>query len=124
MGLTFGLVSAAGMLTTFFGTRERPEYQEPEPPKLRDSLRAAAKNHAHVGVVVDPGDYDGVLAELRADGALSADTRRRLAPAAGPDRPNGRYRHQWLLRFRAGDHERRVAVLDTDVVGHPAFPSR
>jgi phosphoribosylaminoimidazolecarboxamide formyltransferase/IMP cyclohydrolase len=45
-------------------------------------VRAAAKNHAHVGVVVDPADYDGVLAELRADGALSAETRRRLARAA------------------------------------------
>jgi GPH family glycoside/pentoside/hexuronide:cation symporter len=48
MGLTFGLVSAAGMLTTFFGTRERPEYQEPEPPKLLESLRAALKNRPFV----------------------------------------------------------------------------
>ena len=30
-------------------------------------VRAAAKNHAFVGVVIDPADYDGVLAELRAD---------------------------------------------------------
>ncbi len=45
-------------------------------------VRAAAKNHAHVGVVVDPADYDGVLAEIRSDGALGADTRRRLARAA------------------------------------------
>ena len=45
-------------------------------------VRAAAKNHAHVGVVVDPADYDAVLAELRADGALSAATRRRLARQA------------------------------------------
>jgi phosphoribosylaminoimidazolecarboxamide formyltransferase/IMP cyclohydrolase len=45
-------------------------------------VRAAAKNHAHVGVVVDPADYDGVLAELRSDGLLSAETRRRLARAA------------------------------------------
>lgn len=45
-------------------------------------VRAAAKNHAHVGVVVDPADYEGVLAELRADGALSDETRRRLARAA------------------------------------------
>jgi phosphoribosylaminoimidazolecarboxamide formyltransferase/IMP cyclohydrolase len=45
-------------------------------------VRAAAKNHAHVGVVVDPADYDGVLEELRADGSLSDDTRRRLALAA------------------------------------------
>jgi phosphoribosylaminoimidazolecarboxamide formyltransferase/IMP cyclohydrolase len=45
-------------------------------------VRAAAKNHAHVGVVVDPAEYDGVLDELRGSGALSASTRRRLARAA------------------------------------------
>jgi phosphoribosylaminoimidazolecarboxamide formyltransferase / IMP cyclohydrolase len=45
-------------------------------------VRAAAKNHAHVGVVVDPADYEVVLDELRAEGALSGDTRRRLARAA------------------------------------------
>jgi phosphoribosylaminoimidazolecarboxamide formyltransferase/IMP cyclohydrolase len=44
-------------------------------------VRAAAKNHAHVGIVVDPIDYDGVLDELRA-GALSAATKRRLARKA------------------------------------------
>ncbi len=45
-------------------------------------LRAAAKNHAHVGVIVDPGDYMPVLDELRSKGALSDGTRRRLARAA------------------------------------------
>ena len=47
-------------------------------------VRAAAKNHAHVGVVVDPADYPAILDELRAvaDGTLSADTRRRLARTA------------------------------------------
>jgi phosphoribosylaminoimidazolecarboxamide formyltransferase / IMP cyclohydrolase len=45
-------------------------------------VRAAAKNHARVGVVVDPADYEPVLAELRAARALSPDTRRRLARAA------------------------------------------
>ncbi len=43
-------------------------------------LRSAAKNHAWVGVVVDPGKYDAVLAELREnDRVLSDETRRRLA---------------------------------------------
>jgi phosphoribosylaminoimidazolecarboxamide formyltransferase/IMP cyclohydrolase len=42
-------------------------------------VRAAAKNHAHVGVVTSPRQYDEVVAELRADGRLSAATRRRLA---------------------------------------------
>jgi phosphoribosylaminoimidazolecarboxamide formyltransferase / IMP cyclohydrolase len=42
-------------------------------------VRAAAKNHAHVGVVVNPVDYHIVLDELREHGALSVATRRRLA---------------------------------------------
>jgi phosphoribosylaminoimidazolecarboxamide formyltransferase/IMP cyclohydrolase len=45
-------------------------------------VRAAAKNHAFVGVVVDPADYVAVAAEIRTDGALGAATRRRLARAA------------------------------------------
>jgi phosphoribosylaminoimidazolecarboxamide formyltransferase / IMP cyclohydrolase len=45
-------------------------------------IRAAAKNHAHVGVVVDPAQYGPVLDELREAGALSAATRRRLAQQA------------------------------------------
>lgn len=45
-------------------------------------VRAAAKNHAHVGVVVDPVDYEPVLAELRSDGQLSAATRLSLARKA------------------------------------------
>ena len=45
-------------------------------------VRAAAKNHDHVAVVVDPVDYGPVLEELRADGAISIETRRRLARQA------------------------------------------
>jgi phosphoribosylaminoimidazolecarboxamide formyltransferase / IMP cyclohydrolase len=45
-------------------------------------IRAAAKNHAAVGVLVDPADYDAVLEELRADGRLGDATRRRLARKA------------------------------------------
>jgi phosphoribosylaminoimidazolecarboxamide formyltransferase / IMP cyclohydrolase len=45
-------------------------------------IRAAAKNHARVGVVTSPGQYADVIDELRADGALSDATRRRLAAAA------------------------------------------
>jgi phosphoribosylaminoimidazolecarboxamide formyltransferase / IMP cyclohydrolase len=42
-------------------------------------VRAAAKNWPHVGVVVDPADYEAVLAELEgAAGALSDATRFRL----------------------------------------------
>ena len=43
-------------------------------------LRAAAKNHAWVGVVVNPQDYDSIIAELQQNGgALSAATRFDLA---------------------------------------------
>ena len=43
-------------------------------------VRAAAKNYAHVGVLVDPSAYESVLAELRgAGGVLSDATRRQLA---------------------------------------------
>ncbi len=45
-------------------------------------VRAAAKNHAYVGIVVDPGDYGEVLDELRREGSLAGATRRRLARAA------------------------------------------
>jgi phosphoribosylaminoimidazolecarboxamide formyltransferase / IMP cyclohydrolase len=43
-------------------------------------IRAAAKNHAAVVVLVDPAQYEPVLEELRRSGcAVSGDTRRRLA---------------------------------------------
>ena len=45
-------------------------------------VRASAKNHAHVGILVDPADYPEALAELSADGALSAGFRRRMARKA------------------------------------------
>ena len=45
-------------------------------------LRAAAKNHLSVGVVVDPGDYDRVLEELVAHDGLGAELRRELATKA------------------------------------------
>ena len=42
-------------------------------------LRSAAKNHASVTVVVDPSDYEIVLAELREAGQTSYENRQRLA---------------------------------------------
>ncbi|HZQ84861.1 MAG TPA: bifunctional phosphoribosylaminoimidazolecarboxamide formyltransferase/IMP cyclohydrolase [Acidimicrobiales bacterium] len=45
-------------------------------------VRAAAKNHASVGIVVDPADYGQVLDELRRDGGLADATRRALARKA------------------------------------------
>ncbi|MGH2952535.1 MAG: bifunctional phosphoribosylaminoimidazolecarboxamide formyltransferase/IMP cyclohydrolase [Solirubrobacterales bacterium] len=46
-------------------------------------IRAAAKNHRHVAVIVKPESYDAVLAELEeSGGALSAETRHWLANEA------------------------------------------
>ncbi|HEX4377644.1 MAG TPA: bifunctional phosphoribosylaminoimidazolecarboxamide formyltransferase/IMP cyclohydrolase [Steroidobacteraceae bacterium] len=45
-------------------------------------LRAAAKNHADVTVLVDPADYATVLSELDVSGETSIDTRSRLAAKA------------------------------------------
>ncbi len=45
-------------------------------------IRAAAKNHQHVGVVTNPDQYEGVLSELRESGALGHATRHALARAA------------------------------------------
>ena len=45
-------------------------------------LRAAAKNHAWVTVLVDAGDYPAVLEELRTSGAVGPATRFRLAARA------------------------------------------
>ncbi|WHY78061.1 bifunctional phosphoribosylaminoimidazolecarboxamide formyltransferase/IMP cyclohydrolase [Neobacillus sp. WH10] len=42
-------------------------------------LRASAKNHQYVTVVVDPADYPTVIAELKADGETKLETRRKLA---------------------------------------------
>jgi len=44
-------------------------------------LRAAAKNHARVAVVVDPADYPALLSEL-ADGGVAEETRESLAVKA------------------------------------------
>ncbi|HSW36293.1 MAG TPA: bifunctional phosphoribosylaminoimidazolecarboxamide formyltransferase/IMP cyclohydrolase, partial [Candidatus Limnocylindrales bacterium] len=45
-------------------------------------LRAAAKNYAHVTVVVNPNRYPEVIAELEQNGLISLETRCRLAAEA------------------------------------------
>ncbi|XJZ27635.1 bifunctional phosphoribosylaminoimidazolecarboxamide formyltransferase/IMP cyclohydrolase [Bacillota bacterium Lsc_1132] len=42
-------------------------------------LRASAKNHQYLTVVVDPADYETVLTELKAEGITTLETRRKLA---------------------------------------------
>ena len=46
-------------------------------------IRSAAKNHAHVAVLVDPADYQLVMADMdKHHGAVSADLKKRLAAKA------------------------------------------
>ncbi|MGZ5426446.1 MAG: bifunctional phosphoribosylaminoimidazolecarboxamide formyltransferase/IMP cyclohydrolase, partial [Thermoanaerobaculia bacterium] len=62
------------------GFREAVEKIDVGGPSL---LRAAAKNHAHVGAVCDPADYPAIASELtKSGGTLSDETRRRLAAKA------------------------------------------
>ena len=50
-------------------------------------IRAAAKNHESVAVVVDPADYDRVLEEIRREGGVTAATRLMLAKKSSRTRP-------------------------------------
>jgi phosphoribosylaminoimidazolecarboxamide formyltransferase/IMP cyclohydrolase len=70
---------AAAAARPGIGTDELIEEIDIGGPSL---LRAAAKNHASVGVVSDPATYGAVLAELGELGHLSAPTREGLAVAA------------------------------------------
>ena len=45
-------------------------------------VRAAAKNNAHVGVVIDPTDYESITEEIKSNGSLCAQTRLHLAQKA------------------------------------------
>ncbi|HLK46341.1 MAG TPA: bifunctional phosphoribosylaminoimidazolecarboxamide formyltransferase/IMP cyclohydrolase PurH, partial [Acidimicrobiales bacterium] len=71
-------------------------------------VRAAAKNHRHVGVVVDPADYDAVLGELAEHGSLTDGTRLRLARAA--------------FAHTAAYDAAIVAWFDRDLMGDDALP--
>jgi len=71
-------------------------------------VRAAAKNHAHVAVVVDPADYDVVAAEVRSTGAIGDETRRRLAAKAFAT---------------TADYDRQVAAWMAGGSGGPGDPS-
>jgi len=74
-------------LYPFAATIARPDVSEDEAIEQIDIggpalLRAAAKNHASVAVVVSPADYPHVLAELAEAGEIAPATRRRLARQA------------------------------------------
>jgi len=107
-------------------------------------IRSAAKNHACVGVVVDPADYAAVAGEIAAAGGLLADTRRRLAhkafahtaaydaairdalaarfaaagtPEVFPEELRLDYRRALSLRYGENPHQRGALYLD------PAAPA-
>lgn len=42
-------------------------------------IRAAAKNHSHVAVVVDPADYGNVISEIEQWGKVTSETKKKLA---------------------------------------------
>jgi phosphoribosylaminoimidazolecarboxamide formyltransferase / IMP cyclohydrolase len=82
---TFDLVCVN--LYPFAQTVSRPDIRDHEAIEMIDIggpalLRAAAKNHAYVAPVSNPARYESVLDELKRDGELSPETRRRLAAEA------------------------------------------
>ncbi len=107
-------------------------------------VRAAAKNHDRVTIVVDPLDYGTVLAEIdREDGGVSDATRRRLAtkayahtaqydaavaayldraarPANGSEFPELlalQYRKRFDLRYGENPHQHAAFYVATDSQG-------
>ncbi|MDG1367510.1 MAG: bifunctional phosphoribosylaminoimidazolecarboxamide formyltransferase/IMP cyclohydrolase [Acidimicrobiales bacterium] len=73
-----------GNLYPFGSSVAEFQYGAGQPEELIDiggpaMVRAAAKNHAQVGVLVSPDDYAAVTEEIRTDGWLCDSTRRRLA---------------------------------------------
>jgi len=82
----FGLIDMVVVnLYPFQQTVAKPDVTEAEAIENIDiggptMIRSAAKNFRHVAIVVNPGRYPPIIDELRAnDGALSIETRRKLA---------------------------------------------
>ncbi|HUL10956.1 MAG TPA: bifunctional phosphoribosylaminoimidazolecarboxamide formyltransferase/IMP cyclohydrolase [Methylococcaceae bacterium] len=100
-------------------------------------IRAAAKNHASVAVVVDPADYQAVVNELQTNqGALADATRFRLAaksfahtsgydgaiadylgqrleqPEAFPENLTLRFRRAQLMRYGENPHQRAAFYVE------------
>jgi len=80
-------------------------------------IRGAAKNHAHVAVITDPGQYGPVLDELRkTDGTLSAETCFRLAFEA--------FRRTAQYDAAIAAYLRDPAAVGRPAVAASAFPER
>ena len=81
-------------------------------------VRAAAKNHAFVGIVTDPSRYDEVLTELRAEGALTQATRTRLARDAFAH--TAAYDAEIVAWFDAGQPSPGADAAGADAIEAPA----
>jgi len=100
-------------------------------------IRAAAKNHAHVAVLVDPADYERVLEELTSGVAVTESTRKTLAikafahtseydsaihkylcktyqPGSFPDRFDINLRKAYDLRYGENPHQKAAYYFDVD----------
>ncbi|HLF96784.1 MAG TPA: bifunctional phosphoribosylaminoimidazolecarboxamide formyltransferase/IMP cyclohydrolase [Methylococcaceae bacterium] len=99
-------------------------------------VRAAAKNHAAVGVVVDPADYSALLDELRSNGdslpdatrfrlaakafrhtarydaAIAAYLERRLDDAPFPETLHLNFRRSSLLRYGENPHQQAAFYVE------------
>ena len=71
-------------------------------------VRAAAKNHANVGIVTDPAQYDAVLLELGHGEGLTEDMRRELAAGGVSADRRLRRAHRRAARPRVGGARRPV----------------
>ncbi len=78
-------------------------------------IRAAAKNHAHVGVVTDPADYQEVIAALSAHGGNlpAALTRRLAAKAFGHTAAYDGLINEWLSAQAGLDFPHRMTIAGT-----------
>jgi phosphoribosylaminoimidazolecarboxamide formyltransferase/IMP cyclohydrolase len=101
----------------FESVSARPDASRDEVVEMIDvggpaMVRAASKNHAFVGVVIDPSDYGAVRGEIEASGGLGEATRRRLAARAFLE--TSRYDalvHSYLSReLPAGDTPDRLLI--------------
>ncbi len=78
-------------------------------------VRAAAKNHASVAIVTDPGGYDAVLAALYAEGGIPTGLRSALAVEA--------FRHTAAYDARIADVlPERMAAAGLDLPDVPGLP--
>lgn len=86
-------------------------------------LRAAAKNHARVGVVADPADYPAVLSELSEHGQLSDETRLRLARTAfARTRDYDRAVTEWMNSLAAESADSEAALAETGAEEDTGLP--